>query len=151
MVLIRSVTVLALASLGACAAPSLLREAPAGFLSVDDRPASYKATTANGAKFWIREFDDENDGELAFWAEALAHDFTENRGYELVSREPTHTASGVAGEAQHYRVRHDGVEHTYLICVFKQPGKIRVVEFVAERERFEANVASVFAAIATMP
>ena len=38
--------------------------------------------TGDDARVWVRRFQDPNGADLAFWAEALEHDFVDQRGYD---------------------------------------------------------------------
>ncbi|MCA8940999.1 MAG: hypothetical protein KDB80_00450 [Planctomycetes bacterium] len=145
--MVRLPLVVLVLGLASCTTSGPLAEPPAGFLVLERDEAGYRATTADGARLFIRSFPDPNDGELAFWADALEHDFTRNRGYELVAREAVHDSDGEVGDSQHYRTVHDGTPHDYLVVIFDRGSTIRILEFTADHETFETHVAAVRAAL----
>ena len=149
MVLRLSTIGCALLALTSCISGPRL-DAPDGFLQLRETPTDYKATTADGARLWARQFEDRDEGTLAFWADALEHDLIRNRGYELIDRTPTANAAGLEGVLQRYRVHTDGAPHGYLIAVFADHGTIRTVEFLAPSAVYDAHEDAVRTAITTL-
>lgn len=142
--------------LPACGGLSM--DPPEGFLvldrEVETEDEELRVVSADGARIWIREFADKDGGSLAFWADALEHDFVARRGYELVSRTPMEDGAGREGVAQKYSTRADGTQHGYLIAVWVfgsgSSTEIRVAEFTAPTEQFEAHLESVETAFETL-
>lgn len=145
----------------ACAALALVgagcklhAELPPGFLRLDAGGGELKATTPDGARLWVREFDDDDEGSLEFWADAVADDLVRNRGYVPAGTDTIHDGSGREGVLQRYTVQHDGSPHGYLIAIFVVAGTwsstIRVAEFTAESARFDELEEGVRGAIATL-
>ncbi len=129
---------------------------PRDFLVLDrHEPSTFEATTADGARFLVRDFVDRDEGTLAFWSAALHDDLVEHRGYEPVGDAASvRDSAGREGTVRTYRTRYEGVEHGYLtgLWVIETSGQhwIRVAEFTAPTEEFEAHVATVRAALATL-
>ncbi len=128
-------------------------DAPAGFLVIERGPGLLKATTPEDSRLWVREFDDDAKGELSFWIDAVKNDFTKNRGYTLITDAPTQDGAQTAGHELVFEATVGGKPFRELLAVFVRPGlianTIRVVEFVAPKERFDVEVQGVRAAIAT--
>ena len=129
---------------------------PRDFLVLDrHEPSTFEATTADGARFLVRDFVDHDEGTLAFWSAALHNDLVEHRGYEPVGDAASvRDAANREGTVQTYRTRHEGVEHGYLTALWVigtgDRHWIRVAEFTAPTEEFEAHVETVRAALVTL-
>ena len=76
-------TAILLLGLAGCASARM--DLPKGFLELEDRH-DFQAVTADDARIWIREFSDPNEAPLEFWIGVLTHEFTKQRGYELVGQ-----------------------------------------------------------------
>ena len=76
----RSLLLLVAALLPLTACSTLEADLPETFLQLDTDRDELKATTPDGALFWVREFDDQHGGGLEFWTAALREDFVEGRG-----------------------------------------------------------------------
>jgi hypothetical protein len=127
-------------------------EAPTGFLTIERGPGQLKATTAEDSRLWVREFDDDAKGELGFWIDTVKNDFTKNRGYTLIGEAPSKDASANEGHELVFEATVGGKPFRELLAIFVLPGvfsnTIRVVEFVAPKERFEQEAGGVRASIA---
>lgn len=143
-----AVTVLALAS---CAT---LIDAPERFLVVDDGGSFVKAITPEESKLWLRDFPDDDRGGLAFWRDALKADLQDNRGYVVVSEGVAQDSAGTPGHELVLESTVNGRTVRELLVVFVYAGwfsdTIRVVEYVAEKDTFETEVASVRASVNTI-
>lgn len=146
----------ALLAVAACLAScSLTMQVPEPFLVLRTPGDEVKATTPEDARLWVREFADPDEGDAAFWTEALAHDL-ERRGYQpLGEAEQVRDAAGRTGFVRSFAVDADGREHGYLVAVFVRDhwwsGHIvRVAEFVAPRAAFDTLAPRVRAALATL-
>jgi len=139
-----------LAALSGC----LSIDAPAEFLVVREASDEIRLITADEAKLWVREFVDDDDGDLDFWSKALRGDLVDNRGYTLLESRQTTDDAGrpafemlleatVAGRTQRYLVTLSVHERTLDHVV-------RVSEFVAEKERFDAYLDGVREAVASV-
>jgi hypothetical protein len=127
---------------------------PDGFLRLETGGDELKATTPDGARLWVREFDDRDCGTLAFWAEAVENDLVENRGYVRDRGAEIEDADGHPGRLQRYSATAAGEPHGYLIAIFVIEGvntnTIRTAEFTAPRATFDAHAAAVEAALRTI-
>src|SRR3979409_1240908 len=71
---------------------------PDRFLIVHNSGDDLKAITPEESKLWIRNFDDDDKGGLAFWKDALRADLKDSRGYILVSEGDIKDGAGTAGK-----------------------------------------------------
>jgi hypothetical protein len=121
---------------------------------VDEGGDWLKAITPEESKLWVRSFDDEDRGGLAFWRDALWEDLRKNRGYLLVSEGEAKDARGTPGKELVFETSVGGRPVRELLVLFVDSGlcsdTIRVVEYVAEKEQFDKEVAGVRASIATL-
>lgn len=132
----------------------LTMQAPERFMVTDRGGESLKAITPEESKLWVRSFNDDNEGGLAFWRDALAEDLKKNRGYVILSEADTKDANGNAGKELVFETSVNGRPVRELLALFVYDGMfgdtIRVVEYVAEKDQFEKEVAGVRASIGTM-
>jgi hypothetical protein len=130
---------------------------PPRFLEVEDFSDSYKAVTPEDSRLWARVFNDDDMGDLAFWQDALKEDLTKNRGYVLVSEADT-SAGGVKGREVVLETTVNGRPVRELLALFVTPAGIpfltehhhvHVIEYVADKDRFDAELTAVRAAVAS--
>jgi hypothetical protein len=129
-------------------------EPPARFLVVEREPSSLKAITPEESRLWVRDFPDESKGGLPFWRDTLRADFEKNRGYTLISEATIVDGDGREGLLLTWEATLGGEAWRELMAVFVIPGwfenTIRVVEYVAQTEAFDAEVDEVKKAIGTL-
>ena len=127
---------------------------PERFLVVDESGSELKAITPEESKLWIRDFDDDDRGGLAFWRDALREDLKVNRGYVVVSEGEAKDGAGTVGHELVLESTVNGRTVRELLVLFVYPGMfsdtIRVVEYVAEKPAFEKEVAGVRASLTTL-
>lgn len=140
-----TILVLCVAAAG-CATARM--DLPKDFLELEDR-RDFQAVTADDARIWIREFSDRNEAPLEFWIGVLTHEFTKQRGYELVKQGAV-TASLGTGNWFECAANVRGERIGYLVAVWASDGDITVVEFAARAEVFAARVEEVRAALTTV-
>ena len=132
----------------------LTMKAPDRFLVTERGGDELKAITPEESKLWVRSFDDDDQGGLPFWRDALLEDLKKNRGYVVVSEGESKDGNGNAGKELVLESTVNGRPVRELLALFVYGGMwsdtIRVVEYVAEKEQFEKEVAGVRASIATM-
>jgi hypothetical protein len=149
----RSLVLSGLLALGACA---FSMNVPEGFLVRGETHDVLRATTPEGMYILVRDFDDPDDGTLAFWLDALRHDLVENRGYRFVGEHAVQDAAGREGKALQFATVHDGEPVGYLAALIVVPGslfgsrQLRVVELTGPQDAFAAKLPAVLASIATL-
>jgi hypothetical protein len=141
-----------LVAFGGCVSFQL--QVPQRFLVVEHEGSTLKALTPDESKIWVRDFDDSSFGTLAFWQEALTGDLVKSRGYRLVSEAPVVDGAGRTGTSFVLETTLGGRVVRELMAVFVVPGMcantIRVLEFVADKEAFDAEVEGVKASLKTL-
>jgi len=142
--------------LGGCAVDM---DVPDGFLKLEQQgQAELRALTPDGAELWVREFAVDAGATIDYWAEAVAVDLRDARGYELGEPESVTDGTGREGRAFTGATVVAGERCGYYVAVFLLPKSwlpftqehVRVVEFAAPRERFDADIEDVRAAVATL-
>lgn len=131
-----------------------IMDPPERFLVVDDGGSFVKAITPEESKLWLRDFPDDDRGGLAFWRDALKADLQDNRGYVVVSEGAAKDSAGTPGHEFVLESTVNGRTVRELLVVLVYEGwfsdTIRVVEYVADKETFETEVASVRASVNTI-
>ncbi len=129
-------------------------QVPQRFLIVEHDGNMLKALTPDESKIWVRDFDDDSFGSLVFWQEALTADLVKSRGYRLVSEAPVVDGAGRPGASFVLETTLGGRVVRELMAVFIVPGTfantIRVLEFVADKDAFDAEVEGVRNSITTL-
>ncbi|MBI1947557.1 MAG: hypothetical protein HYS27_17840 [Deltaproteobacteria bacterium] len=150
----RTVSSLIALVLAAVAAACVSLEPPARFLVTDRSGDQLKAITPEESKLWVRRFDDEDKGGLDFWKDALKSDLKDNRGYLLVAEAPATDGTGAAGHTMTLETTVNGRPVRELLAVFVRPGlcgdSIWVLEYVAPKDVFDKELASVTASLSTL-
>ncbi len=137
--------VTALAASG-CTTPIRL---PKDFLELKSS-GDFRAVTGDDARVWVREFEDPNSASLAFWSTALEHEFTQQRGYDLVGKGAVKNRDGEDGAWFECATNVEGRRVGYLCAVWVDGGEVQVVEFAADAEIFAARVEGVRTALKTV-
>ena len=129
-------------------------DAPDDFLVVDQDSREIKMITADEARLWFRELDDDDKGNFEFWSKALENDFVNNRGYTLFESAKVKDSKGLEGLEMIFEMTTHGRTHRYLITMFVEEkatrNVIRVAEFVAEKGKFDGHLDEVREAIRTI-
>jgi hypothetical protein len=127
---------------------------PDRFLVVRRGIDELKAITPEESKLWIRSFDDDDKGGLAFWRDALKTDLKDNRGYVVISEADVKDGANTPGKEMVLESTVNGRPMRELMDVFVYGGwlsdTIRVVEYVAEKPRFDAEIEGVRKSVSTL-
>lgn len=149
--MLRTLSLVAVLALASCAT---IMDPPERFLVVDEGGDFVKAITPEESKLWLRDFADDDRGGLAFWRDALLKDLKDNRGYVLVSEAPAKDSAGTPGHELVLESTVNGRTVRELLALFVYEGlfgdTIRVVEYVAEKDTFDKEVAAVRASLTTI-
>ena len=98
----------------------------------------------------MRRFHDPNAADLAFWSQALEHDFVQQRGYDLVDSGAVSDAVGSAGRWFECTANVRGERVGYLIALWVEGETVVVVEFAAQAEIYATRVGDVRTALKTV-
>jgi len=130
----------------------LAMDLPENFLELERSRAEFKATSPRDARLWVKRFEDENDGDLAFWVQTLRNDLLSNRSGYVPTGEPRTivAADGSRGTAMEFTSRIDGIEVGYLIAVWDGDHEVVTAEFLAPVDEWAECEDDIRAALATL-
>ncbi|HEY4221874.1 MAG TPA: hypothetical protein VGO62_11030 [Myxococcota bacterium] len=127
---------------------------PDRFLVVDNGSDSLKAISPEESKLWVRDFNDDDKGGLAFWHDALVDDLKKNRGYLVVAEADVKDGKGTPGKELVLESSVNGRTVRELLDLFVYGGifsdTIRVAEYVAEKDTFDKEVDGVRKSMTTL-
>ncbi|XXX78825.1 serine/threonine protein kinase [Sorangium sp. So ce134] len=135
-----------IASLAGAAAPlgcgrPFAPATPPGFVDLGDRYGDdeYRATTAEGLVLGIRAFENDPEGDLAFWSRVVEKRLREGGGYALLGKADVKSRNGVPGVQ--LRFGHDeGKEaHLYYLTVFVDDDHVFLHEAGGKKELVERH------------
>ena len=137
--MIRILCAAALAALTAGCGHAFELETPRNFVFLDEDSEMYaeRTTSANGIVIAVREIDNDNEGNLDFWTEAIRNHVRVGKGYALLSEAEVRAASGERGKQM--RFGHDENRHPYLywITLFVTDDHVFLIEAGGRRDNFE--------------
>lgn len=143
-------TVLSLALLFAAAcggSPPLT--VPEDFVVLDEDYADYemRATNAHGAVMAVREIDNEVEGSLAFWVDAVKNKLRTQGGYALLDASDVTVGSGHVGHQLRFGRDENSQAYQYWVTLIVTPDTVWVVEaggrgevFQEAQERIERSI-----------
>ena len=138
----------------ACLSGCLTMQVPERFLVIERGPGVLRALTPEESKIWVRDFDDDTKGSATFWKDALKADLIKNRGYTLLNESQLQDGGGRQGIILTLEATLGGRPVRELMGVFVIPGlfsnTIRVAEYVADKEAFDAEVEGVKQGLTTL-
>ncbi len=104
----------------------------------DDDRHDERATNAHGTVIAVREVDNEVEGSLEFWGDAIKNRLRRAGGYELLEEKDVTAASGQRGKQ--YRFGHDEASdpYVYWVTLFVTDDRVFVIESGGRREHFES-------------
>ncbi len=127
---------------------------PRDFLRLEGAKREIRLTTPEQARVWVREFEDPDQGEVAFWSAALRNDLVGRRGYTLRDEGDIDDGRGDEGHWASFTTTVDGQPYGYLAALWVDTGArnntIRIAEFVAPQQEFDERLASVRTALETL-
>lgn len=127
--------------LGACRVSEV--RTPNGFVALDEddiqwRDYEWKAVSPDGAVVVVRERDNNEEGSLDFWAEALEREIIERQGYKLIDKGPVQ-GRNVKGTQLNFEALYGGQPYFYSVAVFTDEDSIVTVETAASAEVWERH------------
>ena len=132
----------------------LTMQVPERFLVVERGCGVLRAITPEESKIWARDFDDETKASLAFWKDAVKADLIKNRGYTLIAESQIQDGGGRQGMLMTLEATLGGRPVRELLAVFVIDGvfsnTVRVAEYVADKDAFEAEVEGVKKSLTTL-
>lgn len=124
---------------------------PPNFLASDDDQEGYeqRATSAEGVVIATREIDNEHEGTLAFWVQAIKQRMQQTRGYALTGESDVRIASGQTGKQLRFGHDETGGPYVYWLNVFVENDHVFIVEAGGKQDLFTAAQSQVEHAIST--
>ncbi|MGK4007093.1 serine/threonine protein kinase [Sorangium sp. So ce1036] len=114
---------------------------PPGFVDLGDRYGEneYRATTAEGLVLAIRAFENDPEGDLAFWSRVVEKRLREGGGYALLGKSDVKSRNGLPGVQ--LRFGHDeGKEaHLYYLTVFVDDDHVFLHEAGGKKDLVERH------------
>lgn len=125
----------------ACGGPSASVATPPGFgVLKDQKEYVYRATSAEGVVLAVRAEQNEPQGNLDFWADAL--DRTLRRAGYVAEGNPgsVRSGNGLSGRVHKYTRDQGGRAQRFWIAVFVTEGRVWVVEAGGDAQRFKGKI-----------
>jgi hypothetical protein len=143
--LIRRIAPLTLGALSLACGPHFHVETPAGFVELTEPgyDYAYRATTAEGVVFAVRELKHEPQGDLAFWVAAIDNALRQRGGYALVGTTNAKTKSGLVGKTLEYGHDEEREPHKYFLTVYVTEKRIFVLEAGGKKTLTDARQADI--------
>lgn len=123
----------------------------AGLTEFEDEPGGeydYRATTADVVVLGVREIDNDPQGNLDFWTQAVRNRVRDLGGYELVRETSVRAASGQQGKQLQFAREQDGRPYVYWVTLFVTEDTIYVLEAGGIRESWQRDERRIREAIA---
>jgi hypothetical protein len=155
MTAITRLALLALLALSGCSNFDITP--PDDFVALDEVEWSSFATravNADGVVLGVRDVENDPEGTLTFWTDAIRNRLRTVRGYALVEEKPVQAATGEPG--LQLRMGRDEGSHTYdyWVTIFATddgwlwfPGRVLIVEAGGARDEFTKVKAGIEEAI----
>jgi hypothetical protein len=130
---------LALAALSVGCGHAFEMAAPQNFVVLDEDDEQYaqRATSADGVVISVREIDNDNEGSLQFWTEAIRNRLRIVGGYALVSEAEVRAGSGERGKQMRFGRDEGSRPYFYWVTLFVTDDHVFVIEAGGRRETFE--------------
>ena len=100
---------------------------PQGFVKADPGwEYDIRGVSADGVVIGLRSETNPDEGNLAFWSQAIKTELTQRRGYVLLTTDDVSSATGEAGELMMFSAKKGAGEWAYMVAVFV-PGRAVLV------------------------
>jgi hypothetical protein len=123
---------------------------PDDFVDLDEERDDYemRATTAHGVVLATREVENDPEGNLDFWVDAIRNRLRRAGGYALLEEKEVTAGSGQRGKQLRFGRDERGQTFHYWITVFVTDSHVLVIEAGGRKELFEEAAERVERAIA---
>ncbi len=129
-------------TMSACG-PATAVQVPSNFVSLDEddlyNQMTNKSVSADGAIIVVRERDNEPEGNLDFWSDALSDEIENGRGYTLLGKEEVRSQAGYQGVVMQFASTYNGTAYRYNVALFVIDDLIVTVETTAPKAKFETH------------
>lgn len=122
---------------------------PEDFVVLDEDYADYemRATNAHGAVMAVREIDNDVEGSLAFWVDAVKNKLRTQGGYALLDASDVTVGSGHVGHQLRFGRDENSQAYQYWVTLIVTPDTVWIVEaggrgevFQEAQERIERSI-----------
>ena len=105
-------------------------QAPGTFVVLEDDYGNYeqRITNAHGVVLGVRDLDNEVEGGLQFWVDAIKNRLRTRGGYALLEEGEVRAASGQTGHQMRYGRDEGGTSYQYWVSVYVTTDRVVVVE-----------------------
>jgi len=112
---------------------------PPGFVDLGDRYGEdeYRATTAEGLVLGVRAFENDPEGDLAFWAQVLENKMRESGGYALLGKNDVKARNGLSGVRMRFGHDEGKKPHLYQLTVFVDEDYVYLLEAGGSKAEIE--------------
>lgn len=96
-----------------------------------------RTTSARGVVIGVREVENEVEGTLPFWLDAVKERLRTVRGYALLDERALSAASGEEGRLLRLGREEGSTAYVYWVGLWVTPARVYVVEAGGKRDEFE--------------
>ncbi len=122
--------------------PAFKQPTPKNFVKLEDQQRySYRAVTADGLVYAVKELEHKPKGDLAFWARAIENKLRYQAGYALLKTQDVSTKSGLKGTQLQFGFDRGKTPHLYYVTVITTEDNIFVIESGGTKELMESHKA----------
>lgn len=127
---IRSLLALvALTSLLFACGPDFRQPTPTNFVKLDNQHRySYRAVTADGLVYAVKQLEHSPKGDLEFWSKAIENKLRLQTGYALLGKDEITTNSGLKGIQLRFGFDRSKQPHLYNVTVITTGDYIFLIE-----------------------
>ncbi len=127
---------LALALTG-CGRPFKIKTSP-GFVELENQgDYAYRSTTPEGVVLAVRVVDDEERGDLDFWAKAITLQLRDVSGYASLESREIASADGTKGRLLRFGHDEDNKPFEYWVAFFLAQSRIFILESGASKTEMD--------------
>ena len=133
---------------GAACGPSFHQPTPKNFVKLKDQERySYRAVTADGLVYAVKELEHSPKGDLNFWTKAVENKLRFQTGYALLHKTNVATSGGLQGMQLQFGFDRGKTPHLYYVTVFTTDDHIFVLEAGGAKDLMDAHKVELDAAL----
>ena len=135
----RGVALVLIAGLAACSSHPV----PQGFVPLVREGDNALWVAPSGTRFELRVLENVDEGTQEFWSQAVLHQLTHVRGYELVEHTECVARNRTKGDEMRFRVRRQLDSYEYWLALFVDGDEVYLAEAAATPVFTDAELRSV--------
>lgn len=134
----RTIALMTMLVLSGCGGHAFETAWPTDFVRLeDDEEYDFRAVSAHGVAIGIREVDNDPEGNLQFWADAIRNRLRTLGGYALLEEKQVRAASGEQGVQMRFGRDEGSRPYLYWITVFVTEDYVFIIETGGKKDIFE--------------